>query len=336
MANGLGAFLGGAVQGYDQHLEQQRKQQEFGLRKQQFELEKEAKRLQLDREKREEAFQQDMRESLAPIFKDMTAPPQPADPNGLQPTAGTAAAPVQPLNLTDISRRFADTSLAVAFKHGKVTTEQLKQARDLRTQMDKENVDEAVQTWLTTGDKSKVAEVFNKGGKFKFDPETMDIRTVNDPDGLLPANVVVVAKNPDGTERQVFNYEQMAMAGISKDTYAQLVQSGRTTKMKEKGDTFRTGMTTQATLAAANAKTDKDLPPEVKAFNTRMDKEFESVFKATGFNLNPREEIVLRGEISRRGREYIDAGATSNEAYDRAVKYVFSKYKIPVDPTKIK
>lgn len=335
MANGLGAFLSGAVEGYDKGIDQARKQQEFGLRKQQFELDKQAKQLEIDRQKREEAFQNDMRDALAPIYREMTAPP-PVEQNGLQPTEGTVVAQPKPLNIADVSRRFADTSLAVAFKHGKVTLDQLKQARDLRTQMDKENVDEAVQTWLTTGDKSKVAEVFNKGGKFKFDPATMDIKTVQDPDGLLPANVIVTAKNPDGTDRQVFNYEQMAMAGISKDTYAQLVQSARTTKMKEKGDTFRTGMTTQATLAAANAKADKDLPPEVKAFNDRMNKEFEAIFKATGFNLNPRDEMVLRGEVSALGRQLIDAGKNANEAYILATKAVLQKNKIPVDLSRIK
>jgi hypothetical protein len=331
--SGIGAFFSGAIDGYDKGLDQSRKAKEEQRRQTEFGLKKQALELELAAKKREEEFQADLKSSMAPIMQELTAARNPPpEQNGLQ---GVQPAP-QPLDLTNLSRRFADNSIAVGFRHGKLSIDQLKQARDLRTQMDKENVDEAVQTWLTTGDRNKVAEVFNKGGKFKFDPNTMDIRTVQDPDGLLPANVVVVAKNPDGTERQVFNYEQMAMAGISKDTYAQLVQGAKTTRIKEKGDTFRTGMTVQGSIAAASAKADKDLPPEVKAFNDRMNKEFEAIFKGTGFNLNPREEMVLRGEISSLGRQLIDSGKTANEAYKLATQAVLQKNKIPVDLSKIK
>lgn len=334
MANGLGAFLSGAVEGYDKGQEQLRKQQEFGLRKQQFELERQAKQLEIDRQKREEAFQQDMRDAAAPLLQEIAASKNPPPPqNGLQAGAQAPA----PLDLADISERFADMSIAVGFKHGKVTLDQLKQARDLRKQLDEEGVSDAVRAKLAGASDEEMAKIFNKRGKFKFDPATMRSEVVEDKDGLGLPNVIVYKKNPDGTESEAFNYANIARASVSKDVYTQLEQAARTTKMKEKGDTFRTGMTTQATLAAANAKTDKDLPPEVKAFNTRMDKEFEAIFKGTAFNLNPRDEMVLRGEVSALGRRLIDEGKlTANEAYNQATRAVFQKYKIPVDPTKLK
>lgn len=335
---GIGAFFGGAVKGYDEGLEQNRKAEELKMRKQEFGLKKQLGEIELRKAKEEEDFRNDLKTSLAPIIQEMQ--PQPAAQNGIQPTDGTAAAQPAPVDLPSLTRRFADTSLSVAFKHGRVDLGQLKAARDLRKQLDDENVDEAVRTWQTTGDKSKVAEIFNKGGKVKFDPETMEIQTVKDPNGIIPDNVIVTQRQKDGTMKPVFDYQSYALAGISKDAYSALVADAKKTTMKEKGDTFRTGMTTQATLGAAQinaaASRDKKLDPEVVAFNDRMNKEFEAIFKGTGYNLNPREETYIRAQVSDLGRRLIDTGMNANQAYLAATQAVFTKNKIPVDLSRLK
>jgi hypothetical protein len=335
MSQAIGGFATGFTQGYmgmkRLNMEQERSDreaQEFGLKKQRQELELEAA-------KRDEAFRKELSETVQPILQEFYQPQQAEPKNGLQ----GAQAPAPVMNLPAITRRFADASLAVGFKYGKVDLTQLKAARDLRKDLDDENMDEAVNTWLTTGDKSKVAEVFNKGGKMKFDPATMDIRTVEDPDGLIPANVQVFQKNPDGKEAVVFDYQKAALAGLSKEAYSRLVQEARKTKVTEQGDTFRTGMTTEASLRAAamkNASEGRKLNPEVDAFNDRMNKEFEAVFKGPQFGLNPREESLIRGEISALGRQLIDAGMNGNQAYLVATQEVIKKNKIPVNISKIK
>ena len=327
-AIGLGGFAKGFSEGFTNTASTigaiqkgKREAEMFGLQKQSAELE-------LEEKKREQAFQEDLKSSMAPIFQELQVSmnPPPAQ-NGLQ---GVQAQP-QPLDLTALTRRFADTSLAVGFKHGKVTLDQLKQARDLRTTMDKENLDEAVQTWLTTGDKAQVAEIFNRGGKFKFDPATMDIQTVNDPDGLLPANVIVTRMGEDGKPVELFNYEKLAMAGISKEAYAQIVSAAKTTKLKEKNETFRTGMTTQATLQAASMKDGARQNPEVSALEKLMNTELEGLLKNPQTALSSEEQRIIRADIFALARRYIDqGGANAQTAYSQSMRDVFKMYGKPL------
>jgi hypothetical protein len=323
---GIGSFFGGFADGYQKgtklNLEREkadRESQMFGLQKQQAELELEAK-------KREAAFQQDLQDSMAPLFQEIQAQMNPPPQNGLQGPQAT-----QPLDLTAITERFADTSLLVGFRHGKVTLDQLQQARDLRKKLDDEGVTDAVQARLAGASDEEVAKIFNKRGKFKFDPKTMRTEVVEDKDGIGMPNVVVIQRNEDGTEKEVFNYANLARGSLSKEAYAQIDQSARTTKLKEKGDTFRTGMTTSATLQAAAMKEGGQQNPEVKALEKLMNTELEGILKSPVTALSSEEQRIIRADIFALARRYIDEGkATSQAAYNQAMRDVFTMYGKPL------
>jgi hypothetical protein len=401
---GIGSFFGGFADGYErgskivrERAKEKREEEEFGLRKQTLALELAAR-------KRQEAFDLDLQNSLAPLIKDFYGSQEPA-PQPVQPVqetprsavtvmpvpmtndvevkpigpvsgiarepretfppemetdlkvaepsvspaipqavvAAPAAQPAQPTqqrrrpNLRELTERFADTSLMVGFKHGKVTLAQLNEARELGRKMDKEGVTEAVETWLTTGDKEKTAEVFNSTGKFKFDPKTMDIQTVNDPNGVLPANVIVTQMGKDGKPQVIFDYANTRLSAISDDAYSQMVQTGRRDILKEKGDTFRTAMTNQTTLDAARIKEGGGTNPEVAALQRKMDNEFKAIFQAAGYSLNPREETRLRAEVGMLARELIEKEQNNMEtAYWRATNAVFKKNGINIDTSKLR
>lgn len=325
---GIGSFFSGAAQGYQQGTKLRLEEEKAEREKELFGLQKQKAEIDLKREKDEEAFKDDMKQALAPIYAQIASATQPAPPqNGLQ----GPVEPPKPIDLPTISEQFADTSLAVAFKHGRVTPQQLKEARDLRKQLDEEGVTDAVRAKLAGASDADIAQIFNKRGKFKFDPATMRTEVVQDKSGVGMPNVVVYERGKDGKEKEVFNYANLAMTSLSKDMYSQLNAEGKRAKLKAETDVYTTGMTTQATLAAANAKSDHKLNPEVAAFNTRMEKDFESVSKLTGLSLDPTREVAIRAEISALGRKLIDQDKfDGNKAYEQALRTVYTTYGIPL------
>lgn len=233
---------------------------------------------------------------------------------------------------TQINRARADIFQKARIDHKFMDEESWDKQRKINKQLKREGFEDAFNYFSETGDSDGAVSRYASAGKVKPPPGTFMKREV-DETGM--PDIVVYAPGPDGKPvRKTSQFEYM-LASMPEE----MIRYGtkmKETAMKEKGDTFRTGMTTAATLAAASMKGDKKLSPEVEAFHNKMNKEFESIFKGTGFNLNPREESVLRGEIGALGRQLIDAGKTSDEAYILATRAVFQKNKIPVDLSRIK
>jgi hypothetical protein len=393
---GIGGFFGGFAEGYQSGSKIKREREKAKREEEEFGIRKEGMLLDLAARKREEAFQNDMRESLSPIYRDFfqssapesaqqppaqeparsavqvmpvnmgnvevspignangiareprqTFPPEMetdlkiAEPSSGPPIPAPVAAPgqAQPvqqaqqprrLNLRELTERFADTSLMIGFKHGKVTLAQLKEARDLRRDMDKEGVTEAIDTWLTTRDKYKTAEVFNTLGKFKFDPETMDIQTVEDPNGVLPANVIVTRPGKDGKPEVVFDYAATRLAGISDEAYTQLTQQGKVALLKEEGDTKRTRMNNETTLKAAAMKDNTRQNPEVSALEKLMNTELEGILKSPQLALGSEEQRIIRADIFSRARERVEGGENAQRAYSMAMREIFKAYGKPL------
>lgn len=362
---GLGSFLSGAVQGYDQGLEQARKnkeekrrEEEMGLRRQKAELDKKAAeqqqvltQAQIDAQERERAYQADLKEQLANLTKqkegfvsgevidemtgqsmgNMTFGAGQAPTAGLRFREGTVAEQ-KPMNELDYQFRVSDTLKAVAARHGKLDLKMLEESQKFGKRLRSEGALEAMQYFYSTGDEAGTKEMFNKKGNIKLGD---DVR-IGLKDGLFGPTMYGYKVGKDGKPQEVFDgFRDLILPSMSPEAYTAFVANSKIKEVQEKGDTFRAGLGAQATRDAAVARgrsggDDDKLPPEVRAFNERMNKEFESVFKMSGASLNPERETFVRGEMSRVGRSLIDRGMNANEAYSTAMKEVFTKYGIPM------
>lgn len=247
-----------------------------------------------------------------------------ADMQALQEEIASAE---QPLSELAIDRRRAAIFQKARIDHKFMDEDAWEKQRKINKVLTKEGFEEAYRIFEETGDSDAAISAYASAGKNKPPPGAF-MRREMDETGF--PDVVVYAPGPDGKPRRLTSRFEYSLATMPEE----LVRYGTKMKevgLKEKGDTFRTGMTTQATLAAAAAKGEKDLNPEVKDFNRRMEKDFESISKLTGLNLDPQRETVIRAEISKVGRGLIDKdGYNSSQAYDAAIRTVYSTYGIPL------
>lgn len=356
MGIGLGGFAQGFSQGFNQTAQTlmagDRNQREAEAHKAQ--MEKSA--LELEEAKKEKAY----KEELALNLKDLIAQRQggtvggeavdqdgnvigkmqfknSAEANaalgsqGLSFKEGTVVEQ-KPMDDIEFTKKLADINLTTGYKYGKVSLEQIEQARRLGKTLDKENVDEAVRTWMMTGDKTQVAKVFNKGGKYKFDPNEIEFATVKDPDGIAPDNVVAYRIGEDGQKQEVFNYQNYRFAGISDDAYAQIVNQGKITAIKEKGDTFRTGAKIKSDEAIADKRIKADAGKEgskaLSDLNDVMKNRFSGIFRNPIDNAEASRQKVIEGEVGALAERYVRAGIGVQTAVSTAQQEVFKKYNV--------
>lgn len=351
MSRGLGAFAKGLAEGYvtgakikSQREKDEREKEMFGLQKQQTELQMQNAQIDLDRKRAEDEYQKDLRSSLAQIEQEargrvtgeaidemsgqslgqMTVAPGQAPGSGLRFREGTVVEQ-KPLSPVDYQFRVADTLKQVAARHGKIDLNLLEQSRKFGQKVKAEGAVEAMKYYMGTQDAEGARKMFNEKGGIKLGD---DVQLGLKP-GLFGPTMYGYKVDKDGKQIEVFDgFRDIILPSMSPEAYATTMASFAQIEAKEKGDTFRTGMTAQATRDAAAAKEGQKLSPEVSAFNERMNKEFEAVFKGAGTALNPQQETFIRSEMSSLGRGLIDRGMNSNDAYATALREVFTKYGI--------
>jgi hypothetical protein len=336
MSAGVGNFLSGFTQGYAGMRRLGIEEERAAQQREEFEFNKSQR--EMEQKTREETAT-----AMAALETSYRAPQQQAgikDPN----------AP-EPMSESDYYYERAKILANAGVKLGKFSLADEKALKDAGREVSFDRFRNAVKhAYSNPDDVAGISKRLNKSGINL--PEGIRFQTVpmdpNDPNSDL--NLVGFVPGEDGKPKQVFSYmdalplfaasEVLTADALATKKQIRGIKADRENVLtKEKGDTFRTGMTTEASLRAAamkNASEGRKLNPEVDAFNDRMNKEFEAVFKGPQFGLNPREESLIRGEISALGRQLIDAGMNGNQAYLVATQEVIKKNKIPVNISKIK
>lgn len=294
MANGIavGGFAQGLSQGLNQgvglvsQLDKNRREEEM------FKLQKEKGELELAEMKKNQEYQAELAAAYkaliaqrqggtvggeavdefgTPIGKVQYSDPAAAKASGLQFKQGTTVE-AKPMDDVEFTGRMADAFMTTGYKYGKVNLEQIEKANEFNKKMDTEGLNTAVRTWLTTRDKDATVKEFNRRGKMKLDPNSVDIETVQDPTGMTPANVIVYELGPDGKRgRQILNYQEVRLAGLSNEAYSQIVAGGRKSKFEQGEANKRTGMEVAGRIDAAliGARGDSNKKDPVK---DRIDK----------------------------------------------------------------
>ena len=362
MAAGLSGFAQGLSSGITQGAQLGLAVQKNQRDEEMFALQKEKTQLELEESRKEAAYKEDLAKSMQELMAARTGGvvggeaedefgqsvgrvtyknAEEAKASGLKFKQGTVVERA-PMDDIEFTKKLADTMLTTGYKYGKVSLEQINQARALGKALDKENVDEAVRTWLQTGDQDAVKKVFNKSGKGRLGDDVV-LKTVPDPDGVGPPNVVAYKIGPDGKEQEVFNYQSYRFASISDDAYATIVAQAKTTATKEKGETFRLGakLASDEGIAAGKNKieTAKLGQESTKALNDAMKNRFSGIFRNPIDNAESNRQKTIEAAIGQRAEMYLGQPIQDKngkvigtvgvqEAINRAQSDVFRDYKV--------
>lgn len=192
MANGIGAFLSGAVEGYDKGLEQNRRQQEEQRRKLEFDYQQQQRELEIK-------VRDETAKSLADLEARYTAP---RPEGGIQdPNAP------EPMSEPEYYYNRAKIVASAGVRLGKVSAADEKALREAGREMKFDNFREAVKhAYANPDDVAGIQKRLKKSGVNV--PEGMQFRTVSlDPnDPQSDRDLVGFVVGQDGKEQQVFSY----------------------------------------------------------------------------------------------------------------------------------
>lgn len=350
MSRGLGAFAKGLTDGYitgakmkSQREKDEREKEEFGLRKQKTELELQAL-------EREEAFKKDMGATLKTLeaearggvtgrlmYEDGTVDPNETYiPTGMGTPAGAKWDPSTvkerpPMEPIAYQRRVADALKMVATRHGKIDLAQLEQARKFDQKIEAEGAIEAYRYALSSGDFEGAKKMFNEKGNVKIgDDIQLSIK-----DGLFGPELVGFRTGKDGKQTEVFNgFRDIILPSMSAEAFATTMAGFAQTQAKEQGDTFRTGITAQATRDAAAAKagssTELTLKDKLEMVSKRVSENLKSVLGNSAAALDADRRRAIESEIGALAEQMItkDPRVGVEQAANAATDAVYRKYGI--------
>lgn len=361
MATGLGAFLKGAVEGYDAGIDQARKNKKAKREEAQFELEKQKAQLEIDAKQREADYQNDMKKSLAELQQGargsvsgevvdemtgenlgkMTYAPGQAPNAGLRFREGTVIEN-KPMDPIDYQFRVADTLKAVAARHGKLDLKMLDESRKFGQKIRAEGAVEAMKYFMATQDQDGAKKMFNERGGIKIgDDIQFGVK-----DGLFGPVMYGYRVDKDGKQVEAFDgFRDVILPSMSPEAYTATMAQFAQTAAKEKGDTFRTGMTTQATLTAAQIKANAErdaaiakanaagqLTPKDKLemISKRVSENLKAVFTNAGAALDADRRRAIESEIGMLAEQMImkDPRVGVEQAANAASDAVYKKYGI--------
>lgn len=368
MARGLGAFAEGFTQGYAQMseidarrqaverekqrmaLEERRadlEQQRFGMEKENFELGKQRTGMEIAALKKEEDFQNDLKQSLARVqqmsmpgyegevidsrtgksqgvkrFQNPDEEIGPMKERGLAFRAGSIKQ-VGPMDPLDYQMKFADEFMAVQARHGKLTPEMLDAAKARRKQIEGEGAIEAARYFMTTGDEAGAKAMFAKQGKITLGKD-ITLSVVRDP---------ITGPKIIGTRggKQVFDmFDDVILPSMSAESYAKTQAEMKKLGIQEAGEDRRAGQAAKAamdrTVYEANARmvaANKDKGDEMSKELYKYTLEFAGKFASNPtFTWDPAQYMRWASTVAAKAEQHRRGGLSIPEAAAKATNEV--------------
>lgn len=355
MATGLGGFAQGFSQGFNQMAQLGLQARKDEREQKAFELQQERDKLDLEQKKREEAYQADLRESMAKLqtaakggtiggevvdemgtslgkmqYANADEASKSMSAQGLRFKEGTALEQ-QAMDPIDFQLKAADTLKEVAARHGKVDLKMLKESRDFGRQIRAEGAVDAMKYFMTNpNDQAGAKERFNKRGDIKLgDDVQLGIK-----DGMFGPVVYGFKTGPKGEQIEVFDgFRDIILPSMSPEAYASTMAAFKQTEVKEKGDNVRLGakLASDESIAANKSKTDnaKLRLDAQKELNEIVKTRFTGIFRNPLDNAEAARQKKIEGAVARRAEEYYATGKVGlQEAFDRAQTDVFRDFKV--------
>lgn len=368
IGRGLGAFAEGFAQGYAQMseidarrqaverekqrmaLEERRAnmdEQRFALEKQQAEVGLQKSGMEIAAMKREEDFQNDLKETLTRIqqeaqggyegevmdsrtqksqgfkrFQNPDAEIGSMKERGLffKPGSIKQVGPMDPL---DYQMKFADEFMAAQARHGKLTPEMLDAAKARRKQIEGEGAIEAARYFMTTGDEAGAKAMFAKQGKITLGRD-VTLSVVRDP---------ITGPKIIGTRggKQVFDmFDDVILPSMSSESYAKTMAEMKKLGIQEAGEDRRAGQAAKAamdrTIYEANARmaaAQKDKGDDMSKELYKYTLEFAGKFASNPtFTWDPAQYMRWASTVAAKAEQHRRGGLSIPEAAAKATNEV--------------
>jgi len=265
---GIGAFFGGLGEGYDAQNKLQIAQKRDAREQAQFELDKKVKENQIDEMERKKAMQEQIKTDLQNLNANAAggttggeasdefgtkigglkyANPAEAKASGLSFAPGTTTeAPA--MNDFQKNRATFEIMKKARIDHGFMDDEAWARSMDMTKKLKKEGVEDAFQTFLTTGNSEAALKEFNTSGGMKAPKGSFLKREVDPATGMVDVGIYIPGK--DGAP-QLYTTMNQYMLMTNTDALVKHYTEMKKSKFEQGEATKRTGMETAGRVDAA-------------------------------------------------------------------------------------
>lgn len=324
MGAGLGAFLTGAGQGYDDQSKIVALQNRDKRETEAHGIAMKNAKLDLNQKQNEADYQNELKASMAELTA-AAKPQQITDETTGQVTEKPGMDPIK------LQLAAADRLKEVAFKYGKVDLKMLNEARDFGRKIKSEGALEAMQYAQTNpDDQAGIRKMFNERGNIKLGDDIQ----IGMKDGMFGPTVYGYKLGPKGEKMEVFDgFRDIIMPSMTPEAYAQTVATQKITEVKEKGENVRLGASLSSAENIAARKTALDRNKLAldaqKELNEIVKTRFTGIFRNPLDNAEAGRQKKIEGAVARRAEEYYGTGKVGlQEAFDRAQTDVFRDYNV--------
>lgn len=269
-AVGIGGFAEGLSEGYERGIRQNREEAKAKREAQEFELNQRIKKAQVDEIERKAAMQEQIKRDLQALNSNAQGGvtggtgvdefgteipglqynnPAEAKASGLKFKEGTAVE-AKPMNEWAYNRAYMDVFKKARIDNGLMDEDSWMKSMEITKKLKKEGVDDAFQTFLTTGDSNAAVQTFNdaKGGKFKAPAGTFMKREVDPKTGLVDVGIYI--PGADG-KPQLYTTMNQYLLMTNSDALVKHYTDMTKSKFEQGEATKRTGIETAGRIDAA-------------------------------------------------------------------------------------
>lgn len=288
-AIGIGGFAEGLSEGYERGIKNNREEARAKREAEAFELDQKIKKNQVDEVERKRAMQDQIKRDLQGLTANAAggtvggtavdefgteipglqySNPAEAKASGLKFKEGTA---IEAPAMTDFNKNRATFEIMkkARIDHGFMDEESWVRSMEMTKKLKKEGIDDAFQTFLTTGNSEAALKIFNESGGMKAPKGSFLKREVDPQTGLVDVGIYIPGK--DGAPQQYTTMNQYLLM-TNTDALVKHYTDMNKSKFEQGQANKRTGMEVAGRIDAALIGASKDGKSTKDRVKERIDK----------------------------------------------------------------